>query len=50
MEPVERDEADKKDASISIEIVVLYFILSWALKHHIPQATQSFRKQIFRYL
>lgn len=28
MEPVERDEADKKDASISIEIVVLYFILS----------------------
>lgn len=26
MEPVERDEAVKNDASISIEIVVLYFI------------------------
>lgn len=27
MEPVERDEAAKKDASIAIEIVVLYFSL-----------------------
>lgn len=26
MEPVERDDAAKKDASIAIEIVVLYFI------------------------
>lgn len=26
MEPVERDEAAKKDASVAIEIVVLYFI------------------------
>lgn len=28
MEPVERDEAVKNDASISIEIVVLYFFFS----------------------